>query len=392
MLSNRAFFLNHVAQTSPFPLGLEISHAKGSWLYSIDGKKYLDLISGIGVSVLGHSHPPIINAIKEQVDKHLHAMVYGEYVLAPQAQFAAKLIPHFPKGMDRVYFTNSGTEAVEGAMKLAKRFTGRSKFIALTHSYHGSTQGALSLQSDPTFKEAFSPLLPDINWMERNCDYCLNFITKETAAVICELVQAEAGIYPLDKSWLVALSKKCQEVGALLIFDEAQTGFGRTGEIFAYQKWGVNPDILVLAKGMAGGMPLGAFVARSQIMNSFMSQPILGHITTFGGHPVSCAAGLAVLSELENTDILAQVTKKERLFLAGMKHKRIKEVRSAGLMIAVELENFESVQSVIAHCLEGGLIIDWFLFNDKCLRIAPPLTISDEEIKWSCQIILEGLG
>lgn len=387
----RQLFLAHVAQTSDFPLGLEIESSEGMYLYDREGKAYLDLIAGIGVSSLGHRHPAIVDAVKKQVDRYLHTIVYGEFILSPQVQLASLLAEHLPAPLDSVYFVNSGTEATEGAMKLAKRYTGRHEFIAATRSYHGSTQGSASLMWPKDFTQAFHPLLPGIKHLDFNCDACLDRITNKTAAVILETVQAEWGIRRPRKKWLQAVRRRCDEVGALLILDEIQAGYGRTGSLWAFEQYDVVPDILLLAKGMGGGMPIGAFVAPKEVMHSLASDPILGHITTFGGHPVTTAAGLATLTTLLTTNYIAEVPAKEQLFLDLLKHPRILDVRSAGLWLAVELASFEEIQSVIAHCLQQGLITDWFLFNDRSLRIAPPLIINEAEIRKACAIILEGL-
>ncbi len=387
----RQLFLAHVAQTSDFPLGLEIASSEGMYLYDRQGKAYLDLIAGIGVSSLGHRHPKVVNAAKAQLDKYLHTIVYGEFVLAPQVQLASLIAKQLPAPLDSVYFTNSGTEATEGAMKLAKRYTGRHEFVSATHSYHGSSQGAASLMWPKDFTQAFHPLLPGIKHIEFNSDACLSKITTKTAAVILETVQAEWGLRRPRKAWLQAVRQRCNEVGALLILDEIQAGYGRTGTLWAFEQYGVVPDILLIAKGMGGGMPIGAFVAPKAMMHTLASDPILGHITTFGGHPVSTAAGLATLQAILEENLIAQVPAKEQLFLELLQHPRIVEVRSAGLWLAVELACFNEVQTVIKHCLENGLITDWFLFNDRSLRIAPPLIITEEEIRKACAIVLKGI-
>jgi acetylornithine/succinyldiaminopimelate/putrescine aminotransferase len=387
----RQLFLAHVAQTSDFPLGLEIASSEGMYLYDRQGKAYLDLIAGIGVSSLGHRHPKVVNAAKAQLDKYLHTIVYGEFVLAPQVQLASLIAKQLPAPLDSVYFTNSGTEATEGAMKLAKRYTGRHEFVSATHSYHGSSQGAASLMWPKDFTQAFHPLLPGIKHIEFNSDACLSKITTKTAAVILETVQAEWGLRRPRKAWLQAVRQRCNEVGALLILDEIQAGYGRTGTLWAFEQYGVVPDILLIAKGMGGGMPIGAFVAPKAMMHTLASDPILGHITTFGGHPVSTAAGLATLQAILEENLIAQVPAKEQLFLELLQHPRIVEVRSAGLWLAVELASFNEVQTVIKHCLENGLITDWFLFNDRSLRIAPPLIITEEEIRKACAIVLKGI-
>ena len=391
MANLRQLFLQHVAQTSPSPLMLEVERAEGMYLYDPEGKAYLDLIAGIGVSGLGHRHPAVVGAAKAQLDKYLHTLVYGEFVLAPQVQLAELLARCLPDPLDSVYFVNSGTEATEGAMKLAKRYTGRYEIVACKKAYHGSTQGAASLMWPRDFTQGYHPLLPGIRHIEYNCEWCLQQITEKTAAVIMETVQGEWGIRPPVEGYLQKVRERCNEVGALLIFDEIQAGYGRTGSLFAFEQYGVVPDILLLAKGMGGGMPIGAFVASRAVMSALSDNPILGHITTFGGHPVSCAAALATLKALLESGLIQQVKAKEQLFLELLQHPAIVEVRSAGLWMAVELESFEVVQAVIGHCLEKGLITDWFLFNSCSLRIAPPLIITEEQIRWACGVILEGL-
>lgn len=387
-MNKRQLFLQHIAQTSDTPLLLEIERAEGMYLYDIGGKSYLDLIAGIGVSSLGHRHPRVVAAVKNQLDKFLHTMVYGEFVLSPQVQLASLLAEHLPDPLDSVYFVNSGTEATEGAMKLAKRFTNRPEIVACKKAYHGSTQGAASLMNPRDFTQAFYPLLPGIRHIEYNCETCLLQITNRTAAVIIETVQAEWGIRPPWGNYLQKLRHRCDEVGALLILDEIQTGYGRTGSLWAFEQYGIVPDILLLAKGMGGGMPIGAFVASRQIMQTLSNHPILGHITTFGGHPVSCAAGLATLETLLESDLIAQVASKEKLFRELLVHPSIVEVRSAGLMMAVELPSFAFVQAVIKICLAQGLLTDWFLFNSQSLRIAPPLIIEEKHIRFACEVIV----
>lgn len=386
----RLLFQQHVAQTSPAPLGLEIERAEGCWLFDRDGKKYLDLIAGIGPSVLGHRHPKVQAAVEAQLDRYWHTLVYGEFVLTPQVRYAQLLAENLP-GLDSVYFVNSGAEAAEGAMKLAKRFTGRPDFIACRNAYHGSTQGAASLMSPTDFTLAFQPLLPGIRHIDFNSDHDLDQITRHTAAVVVETVQGEAGLIPPRPEWLQALRQRCNETGALLILDEIQAGMGRTGQLFAFSRYGIVPDILLLAKGFGGGMPLGAFIARREVMQALTHDPVLGHITTFGGHPVCAAAGLATLETLLSTDLMENTGAKEALFRQLLIHPAIREVRSAGLWLAVDLGDAARVQSVIAHCISRGLITDWFLFNDRSLRIAPPLIISESEIRWACQVILEAL-
>ncbi len=390
-MTNRQLFLNHVAQTSAFPLALEIVASEAIYLIDAQGKKYMDLIAGIGVSSLGHRHPAVVEAVKNQVDKYLHTIVYGEFVLSPQVELATLLSQHLPQNLDSVYFVNSGTEATEGAMKLAKRYTQRSEIIACKNAYHGSTQGAMSLNSDPYFTQPYRPLLPDIQHITYNCDWCLNQITEKTAAVVIETVQAEIGIQTPMMDYLKKLRLRCTEVGALLILDEIQCGYGRTGSLWAFEQYGIVPDILLLAKGMGGGMPIGAFVSSKNILSVFTDHPILGHITTFGGHPVCCAAALATLKTLLSSTYIQDVKTKESLFKKLLVHPKIVTIRSAGLMMAVELRDFDYLQKVSAYCIEHGLIIDWFLFNSRSIRIAPPLIISEEEIHIACAIILEAL-
>lgn len=389
MLSNRQLFLNHVAQTSSAPLMLEIERAEGMYLYAADNKKYLDLIAGISVSNLGHSHPEVVKAVKEQAEKYMHLMVYGEFVESPQVKYAQRLNELLPHKLNNVYFTNSGAEATEGAMKLTKRVTGRTQLISFKNGYHGSTQGALSMMGDESFKRKFRPLLPDTLQIEFNSESDLEKISCRTAAVVIEPIQAESGVTLATQNFVSQLRKKCDEVGALLIFDEAQTGLGRTGKMFAFEHYGVVPDILLLAKALGGGMPLGAFISSKEIMNSLSENPVLGHITTFGGHPVCCAAGLAALEVLINENLITQVEAKGKLFENLLGSQRIKRI---GLMMALEFESFAQNKKIIDRCIERGVLTDWFLFAPHCLRIAPPLIISEEEIKLACHIILESIA
>lgn len=392
MISHRQLFLNHLAQTSEMPLGIEVVKASGMYLEARDGVKYMDLIAGIGVSGLGHCHPKVVSAIIDQSQKYLHTLVYGEYVLSPQIELAAFLSSILPDPLDTVYFVNSGSEATEGAMKLAKRFTGRPNIIACKNAYHGSTQGAASLMNPKDFTGPFHPLLPGIKHISYNCEVCLDKIDYSTACVIIETVQGEAGVQLPRPEYLLKIRKRCTEVGALLILDEIQCGFGRTGTFFAFEQFGIVPDILLLAKGMGGGMPIGAFIASNTVMQSLSKNPPLGHITTFGGHPVSCAASLATAQHLVQEGIINVVNSKANRFRELLVHPVIMEVRNCGLMMAVELENFETVQKVIRFCLKSGLVTDWFLFNNRSLRIAPPLIIEYEEIEKACSIIIKGLS
>lgn len=391
MPSLRQLFLSHVAQTSNLPMMLEVDHAKGIYIYDTAGKKYFDMNSGISVSSLGHCHPKVSAAIKGQVDKYAHTMVYGEHIQNPQVAYASLLSSHLHPSLDSLYYVMSGTEATEGAMKLAKRYTGRTEIIACANAYHGSTQGAESLRSDEDYKRAFYPLLPDVNHIEFNNKADLANITKRTACVILEPVQAEAGVLVPEDDYLIAVRKRCDETGTLMILDEIQTGFGRTGHLFAYQKYNVKPDILLIGKAMGGGMPIAGFISSQAIMSSFVSKPVLGHITTFGGHPVCCAAAEATLSTLLDDEIVSSVLEKEKLIKSLLVHPIIKEVRSSGLMMAVELTRRKYLKHVVGKCYEIGLIVDWFLFNNRSFRLAPPLIISSDEIKEACAIILEAM-
>ena len=392
MLTDRQLFLNNLAQTSDAPLALEITKAEGVYLFDITGKKYMDLISGISVSNTGHRHPKVVQAIKDQVDNYLHLMVYGEYIQSPQVKLAGALTALLPEKLNNCYFVNSGSEAVEGALKLAKRYTGRREIVAFKHAYHGSTHGALSVIGDKNYQKPFGPLLPGVEHIEFNSIEELKVITTETACVIIEPVQGEAGIIAGTPEFLMVLRKRCDETGALLIFDEIQTGMGRTGTMFAFEKFNIIPDILLLAKGLGGGMPLGAFISSREIMLTLTRNPVLGHITTFGGHPVSCAAALANLGVIINEKLIKSVQSKSDLFVQLLsKSKFISQIRVAGLMIALQLDNYAHVKKVIDRCIEHGVIVDWFLFNDSSIRIAPPLTINEDQIKEACQVILESL-
>jgi acetylornithine/N-succinyldiaminopimelate aminotransferase len=387
----RQLFLANNAQTTNFPLLLEFERAEGVYLYDKEGKASIDLISGIGVSSLGHSNRKVINAVKEQVDKYMHLMVYGEYVQTPQVRFAEKLVSILPASLQSVYFTNSGTEAVEGALKLAKRFTGRQQIIACNNSYHGSTHGALSVMGNEEFKQAYRPLLPGVRFIDFNSIDHLKLIATETACVIIETVQGEAGVRVPEVDYMQALRAKCTETGTLLIIDEIQAAFGRTGKLFAFEHFGTVPDILLLAKALGGGMPVGAFVASNQIMDALKENPILGHITTFGGHPVCCAAGLAALEVLLNESLIESVPEKEVLFRKNLTHPAIKAVRGKGLMLAVEFESFELNKKIIDRCIEYGVITDWFLHCSNSMRIAPPLIITPDEINKACEVIIEAI-
>jgi acetylornithine/N-succinyldiaminopimelate aminotransferase len=390
-MNQRELFFAHLAQTSPSPLALEIIQADGMLLTDRDGKKFLDLVGGISVCNLGHRHPKIIEAIRNQADQYLHLLVYGEFIQSPQVLYAKELTDHLPPSLDNVYFTNSGTEAMEGAMKLAKRATKRTEIVAFNKSYHGSTQGSLSVMGDEQWRNAFRPLLPAVQHLDFNEISSLDQITEKTACVITEAVQAERGVYPASVEWMQALRKKCDAMGAIWILDEIQTGFGRSGTLWCFQQFDVFPDILLLGKALGGGMPLGAFIANHRLMAKLTNHPSLGHITTFGGHPVSCAAGRAALRALIDEGWIEQISSKEEYFRKKLKHKKIKAFRSKGLLIALEFENFETNKKIIDQCLSNGLFVDWFLFADHCMRIAPPLIISEKEIEQACSIILEAL-
>ena len=391
MATQRQIFFSHQAQTTDFPLAIEMRSALGNYIEDINGKRYLDLISGISVSNIGHRHPHVVDAIKRQVDTHMHLLVYGEFIQAPQTRLAEKLISLVPPSLSSVYFVNSGSEALEGAVKLAKRATGRPDIIHFDKSYHGSSQGALSLIGDEHFSERYRPLVPGVKKLTYNSIPDLHQIDHRTAAVVIEPVQGEAGYVPATREFLEAIRKRCDQTGALLIFDEIQTGIGRTGKFLALEHYGVDPDILLLAKGLGGGMPIGAFLASKELMDNFKENPLLGHITTFGGHPVSAAAALATLEVLENEDLLSSVQMKEALFHERLLHEEIHKIRGKGLMLSVQMKSFEFLKKVIDRCLEKGLITDWFLFNDSSMRIAPPLTITIDEIHHACDVILSSI-
>ena len=391
-MNHREMFLRHVAQTSTAPLAIEVVRAEGMLMWDEKGKEYLDIIGGISVCSVGHRHPEVIKAIHKQADLYLHVMVYGELVQSPQVQFAAALAAHLPLSLDAVYFTGSGSEATEGAMKLAKRVTGRTEIVSFKDSYHGSTQGALSVMGDEYWRNAFRPLLPGIsheNYGEMNA---LERITSQTAMVIAETVQAEKGVNVPTKAWMQALRRRCDETGTLLVLDEIQAGFGRTGTLWAFEQFDIVPDILLLGKALGGGLPLGAFVAKQSMMNQLAVQPVLGHITTFGGHPLSCAAGLAAFNVLIDEQLYKNVKEKAALFASLLIHPKIKAVRTFGLLIAVEFDNFDQNKAIIDSCIEKGIFTDWFLFASNCMRIAPPLIINEEEIRRACAVILEVVG
>ena len=387
-MNQRELFLQHVAQTSDAPLALEIVRAAGSKMWDREGKEYIDVISGISVCSVGHCHPRVVKAIKDQVDQYMHIMVYGELIESPQVQYASRIASLLPASLDSVYFTSSGSEATEGAMKLAKRLTGRTNMVAFNDSYHGSTQGALSVMGSEYWRNAYRPLIPGIKHVHHNEFTSLDAIDEHTACVIAEPVQAERGVMTPSIAWMKALRQRCTEMGALLVLDEIQTGFGRTGTMFAFEQFDVVPDILLLGKALGGGMPLGAFVASKQMMDSFTLNPVLGHITTFGGHPVCCAAGLAALELLVDEKLISQVKKNELLFAELLHHPMIKDFRSSGLLMAIDFGTWDLNKKIIDRCIAKGVFSDWFLFASHCMRLAPPLIITEEEIRTACRIIL----
>jgi len=384
MPSLRQLFLEHIGQTSPSPLMLEIERAEGSFLYGSDGKEYLDLISGVSVSNTGHRHPAVVAAVKEQADRYMHLMVYGEVVQSPQVRYAARLASLLPPSLGSVFFVNSGSEAIEGAIKLARRYTGRNEIIYFRNAYHGSTTGALSVQGSELYRNAFRPLMPSTTMAEFNSPGATEMITGNTAAVLVEPVQAEAGVIQPRDGYLEGLRNACNRHGAMLIFDEVQTGFGRTGSLFSLFRYNVTPDILVLAKALGGGMPLGAFISPAEIMSSLTHDPSLGHITTFGGHPVCCAAGLASLEVIINEELAGKALEKERLLRSELADMPFKEIRGEGLLLAVVPDRPEIIPTLVAKAPDHGLLLDYFLFCDTAFRIAPPLTISDDEIRLAC--------
>ena len=383
--------MQHLAQTTDFPLMIEVEKAEGVYLFGPNNEKYLDLISGIGVSNVGHRHPKVLEAIHHQLDKYLHLMVYGEFVQTPQVALAKALCDTLPAHLDNVYLVNSGSEAVEGAMKLAKRYTGKPNFVSCVNAYHGSSHGSLSIGGNEVFKRAYRPLLPGINHIHYGSFSDLEKIDDRTAGVIIETIQGEAGIRVACKEYFKAVRKRCDETGTLLILDEIQCGFGRTGKFWAFEHFEIIPDIVVSAKGMGGGMPIGAFIANQEVMGVFKNNPLLGHITTFGGHPVSAAASHATIQILQTENLLESVDQKADLFKSLLKHPKIKSIRNKGLMMAVEFDSFETLKPIIDRAIELGVITDWFLFCDDSMRIAPPLTISESEIKEACRIILKAI-
>lgn len=384
-------FLKHQAQTTPHPLSLEIESAKGSYVYATDGKEYLDFIAGVSANSLGHGHPKVTAAIKKQVDTYMHVMVYGEFIQQPQVALCKALAATLPKNLSSVYLTNSGTEATEGALKLAKRFTGRSEIIAAKNGYHGNTQGAMSVCGVEAQNRAFRPLIPGIQFITFNDNKDLANITTKTAAVILETIQGGAGFIEPTNSYLTKVKQRCAQVGALLILDEIQTGVGRTGTFWGFENYQVVPDILVAGKGLGGGMPIGAFISSFEIMDSLKEHPKLGHITTFGGHPVIAAAALATVEEITRSQLMEEAVRKEQLFRSYLQHPAITAIRGKGLMLAILVESPELASTIILDCLKKGVLLFWLLFEEKAIRITPPLTISDEEIQKGCAILLEVL-
>ena len=384
-------FLKYQAQTSPYPLAMEVSHAKGSYIYDAHGKSYLDFVAGVSACTLGHQNQRVNDAIKNQLDKYSHVMVYGEYAQQPSVDFCKLLVQHLPENLNQVYLVNSGTEATEGALKLARRITGRSQLISCHNAYHGNTMGSMSVMGFEERKQAFRPLIPDVDFITFNNEADLNKITTKTAGIILESIQGGAGFIQPENDFLIKVRKRCDEVGAMLIIDEIQPGFGRTGKLFGFENYGIAPDIMIIGKGMGGGMPVGGFVASRERME-LLTNPKLGHITTFGGHPVIAAACLATLQEVTETTLIPDTLEKEKLFRSLLVHPLIKEIRGRGLMLAPMTESAEITNEVILKCQDKGLILFWLLFEPCAIRITPPLTISENEIREGCRIIIEALS
>ena len=388
----KADFLKYQAQTTPHPLAMQVSHAKGSYIYDTSGKAHLDFVAGVSACGLGHCHPKVVDAIKKQTEQYMHVMVYGEYVQQPAVAYSKLLASLLPSPLETTYLLNSGTEAVEGAIKLARRATGRTEIIAAHHGYHGNTMGSLSIMGYEDRKSAFRPLLPDVSFIHFNTEIELDRITKKTAAVVLETIQGGAGFILPKNDYLKKVRQRCSKVGALLILDEIQPGFGRTGKLFAFEHYDCIPDILVMGKGMASGLPVGAFTTSSKLMSKLQHSPKLGHITTFGGNPVVAAASLATLNELTESNLIPQTLEKEKVFRNLLKHPKIKEIRGKGLMLALLMESSEIANKLVLECSKKGLILFWLLFEPKAVRISPPLTISEEEITKGCTIILKVLN
>lgn len=381
----------NIAPTSPYPLNISISKAKGSYFYDIDGKGYLDFISGIGVSNLGHGHPSIVQAIKDQADKHLHVMVYGEMEQAPQSKFAQLLCQQLPEKLNSVFFVNSGTEANEAAIKLVKRVTGRSQILSCRGAYHGCSTGSLAISGNENKKYAFRPLMPGVSFVRFNVLEDLELITEQTAAIFIETIQGDAGIRIPSSAYMQALRKKCDETGCLLVMDEIQCGMGRTGKLFAFEHFGITPDVLTLGKALGGGMPIGAVIANKSLLDQFAENPMLGHISTFAGHPLVCAAGHAHLAALLNEKHIEEVEKKGEILYRGLQHPKVRDIRWKGLFFGVELGSPEAVQKVVEYCLDKGLLVYWFLSNPNSFRLAPPLNISDVDLQKAIRILREAL-
>ena len=390
-ISQRQLFFSHVAQTSPEPMALEIDKAEGVYLFGADGKRYIDFISGISVSNVGHRHPKVIEAIQEQLNKHMHVMVYGEFIQSPQVKLADALSKTLPGNLDSIFFVNSGSEATEGVIKLIKRATGRKKIIAFKNSYHGSTNGALSLMSDEYFSSAYQPLLPHIEFLNPNDESELTKIDSETAGVFVELIRGEAGAIALDKTFVSKLKVQCEQAGALLVVDEIQSGFGRSGKFWTCEHYNLIPDVILMAKGMGGGMPIGAFAANQSLMKELSHNPVLGHITTFGGHPVSCMASLATLEVVNEVLATTHIQECETIIREELTHPKIKSINGKGLLLAGELNSKEENFTFIKNCNQDGLITDWFLFADHKFRIAPPLTITKDELRSALEIVKSNL-
>ena len=386
-MKTKELFLKHQGQTTLYPSCIEVASAKGMYITDKSGKTYLDLVAGVSACTLGHCHPRVVKAVQEQVEKYMHVMVYGEFIQDPQLDLAKKLASLLPENLNCTYFVNSGVEAIEASMKLAKRATGRSEIISCKNSYHGSTHGALSIMGAETYKQKFRPLLPDCNQIIYNDQSSLEYITSITAAVILEPVQGATGFITPTNNFLQAVKTRCDEVGALLIFDEIQTCYGRTGKLFGFETYNVVPDVLCMAKGMGGGMPIGSFTTSTELMHSLRENPKLGHITTFGGHPIGCTAALATLNELCETELIQEVSTKEALFRSVLKHPKVKEIRGVGLMLALEFENAEICQKVVNLGLERGILAFFFLFTETAVRLSPPLTISEDEIREAGRLI-----
>lgn len=391
-ISQKEDFLKYQAPTSPYPMLLEVSHAKGNYIFTTDGKKYLDFVAGVSACTLGHCHPKVVKAIQKQCETYMHVMVYGEYVQKPAVDFCKLLAEHLPENLNTTYLVNSGTEAIEGSVKLAKRATGRTQLIAAKNAYHGNTQGSMSLMGYEERKQPFRPLLPDVDFIEFNNESDIQKITHRTAGVVLESIQGGAGFIEPQNDYLVKVKRRCEEVGALLIIDEIQPGFGRTGTLFGFQNYGFVPDIIAIGKGMASGLPVGAFVASNELMKLLSHSPKLGHITTFGGNPVIAAASLATLKELLTTDLMAQTVEKEKLFRKYLQHPFIESVNGRGLMLAIILQSAEMADFVVNYCQDKGLIVYWLLFERRAVRLSPPLTLTEAEIEIGCEIIIEALN